>query len=85
MYINTKIRSIKPLTITYTGMLKSKKTNIPLLNTSMQNTLQDSVLSTIELRSCSAETPNANTKGVPIVKNAPAVTINCTRSKSHIS
>lgn len=85
LYINAKKTSIKPLRITYTGTLKSKNTNIPLLNSPTVKTSQESVLSTTELRSCFDDTPNANIKGMPNVTTAPIVTTHCTRSKLHIS
>ena len=36
LYINTNVRSISPLTITYIGILKSKKTNTPFEITSIR-------------------------------------------------
>ena len=79
LYINIKTTSIRPLIITYKGTLKSKKTNIPLLNSSMQNTLEDSAFSITELRSCFDEIPSASINGVPKVMSAPMAIIHCVR------
>ena len=59
--------------ITYTGTLKSKKTNIPFVIISTIRITQASALSIVELRTCSRVMPNENTDVIPNVRNAPKI------------
>lgn len=67
------VRSISPLKITYTGILKSMKTYTPFEIISIKRKTQESVFNIAELRSSLNETPKTSIIGTPSVTNDPAV------------